>query len=172
MSGRTPRCSAPTSGATGSTEARLEVRPTGRYPERHYRSVDCQRDGDPVRRPSPTSRVGAIAVSTSAMERAMRRRGAVVAAHVPGDRESRATLRRRVFQTCRPNAPGQSGRPDQMGSRGVGFGRIQEAMCFSKVLRTLSSRGSTSVACPTRVTEATLSPAWLRSTLAKASCDP
>jgi hypothetical protein len=68
--------------------------------------------------------------------------------------------------------PGLSGRPDQMGSRGADFCRVQEATCFSKALRTLSSRGSTSVACPTRVTEATLSPAWLRSTLAKAICDP
>jgi hypothetical protein len=64
------------------------------------------------------------------------------------------------------------GRPDQMGSRGACFCRVQEVMCFSKVLRTLSSRGSTSVAWPTRVTEATLSPAWLRSTLARAICDP
>jgi hypothetical protein len=62
--------------------------------------------------------------------------------------------------------------PDQMGSRAACFGRVQEAMCFSKALRILSSRGSTSAACPTRVTEATLSPAGLRSTLARASCDP
>jgi len=68
--------------------------------------------------------------------------------------------------------PGLSGRSDQMGSRGADFCRVQEVMCFSKVLRTLSSRGSTSVACPTRVTLATLSPASLRSTLARAICDP
>lgn len=68
--------------------------------------------------------------------------------------------------------PGLTGRLDQMGSRGADFCRVQEVMCFSKVLLTLSSRGSTSVACPTRVTLATLSPASLRSTLAKAICDP
>jgi hypothetical protein len=71
-----------------------------------------------------------------------------------------------------PNGAGLSDWSDQMGSRGADFCRVQEVMCFSKILRTLSSRGSTSVACPTRVTLATLSPAWLRSTLARAICDP
>jgi hypothetical protein len=103
---------------------------------------------------------------------AMRRDGLLLPRGYRGNRESWATLRRWVSSTCRPDEPGLSGRLDQMGSRGAGFCRAQEVMCFSKVLRTLSSRGSTSVACPTRVTLATLSPAWLRSTLARPICDP
>ena len=90
------------------------------------------------------------------------------------DRANGAEYGQRCADGCpdRPNGVGLSDGSDQMGSRGADFCRVQEVMCFSKVLRTLSSRGSTSVACPTRVTLATLSPASLRSTLARAICDP
>lgn len=144
-------------------------RVTSRPPKRSVAMV-CQHRRRRAKRPVYRVRQGRAGERAAGLAGAPIARSAV--APSSRHRESWAMLRRRVFQTCRPNGTGLSGRSDQMGSRGAGFCRVQEAMCFSKVLRTLSSRGSTSVACPTRVTLATLSPASLRSTLAKAICDP